>query len=69
MKDFYKTKKDKFEKSKYNEKINICKKFIKENYKTYDYKNQLKNKYLKDLDDCLNKYDKPIQSKKIKLIK
>ena len=69
LKDFYKTKKDKFEKSKYNEKINICKKFIKENYKTYDYKNQLKNKYLKDLDDCLNKYDKPIQSKKIKLIK
>ena len=60
LKDFYKTKKDKFEKSKYNEKINICKKLIKKNYKTYDYKNQLKSKYLKDLDDCVNYYDKPI---------
>ena len=59
LKDFYKTKKDKIEKSKYIEKIDICKNFIKEYYKTYDDNNQLKNKYLKDLDDCVNYYDKP----------
>ena len=59
LKDFYKTKKDKIEKSKYIEKIDSCKNFIKEYYKTYDDNNQLKNKYLKDLDDCVNYYDKP----------
>jgi hypothetical protein len=59
LKDFYKNKKDNIEKSKYIEKIDICKNFFKEYYKTYD-DNQLKNKYLKDLNDCVNYYDKPI---------
>jgi hypothetical protein len=65
LKDFYKNKKDNIEKSKYIEKIDICKNFMNEYYKTYDDKNEIKNKYLKDLNDCCNFYDKPIQKKKL----
>ena len=33
---------------------------MNEYYKTYDDKNIIKNKYIKDLNECCNYYDKPI---------
>ena len=60
LKDFYKNKKDNIEKSKYIEKVNVCKNFMNEYYKTYDDKNIIKNKYIKDLNECCDYYDKPI---------
>jgi hypothetical protein len=63
LKDFYKNKKDNIEKSKYIEKVNVCKNFMNKYYKTYDDKNIIKNKYIKDLNECCDYYDKPLKKK------
>ena len=58
MEEFYREKRNKKDKAFYIEKIDICKKFLQEHYKTYDNNDKMKKEYLNHLEQCNNFYNK-----------
>jgi hypothetical protein len=58
MEEFYREKRNKKDKAFYKDKIDICKKFLQEHYKTYDNNDKMKKEYLNHLKQCINFFNK-----------